>query len=189
MSHSGYHDAHMPHLATRFVAGMAVAAGLSACAAMDSATAPQPSGTASAPRVAPTPSGVAWAQDLVFTGDLGGRLTGVVPNQPGQSNQCTGFNSKTTGKWVSQIYGPVAGGVYGVLVTVDPYRGPGTYTAGTTLQVHSADQKQVWEAEAGDPVKFGVNNDEQSGTIDATLTNLADNKGKLHLTGSWSCRT
>ena len=168
---------------------MAVAAALSACAAMDSATAPEPSGTPSLPAVAPTPSGVAWAQDLAFSGDVSGRLTSVVPNQPGQTNQCTGFNSKTTGKWVSEIYGPVANGVYGLVITVDPYRGPATYTSGTTVQVHSTDQKQVWEAQAADAVKFAVNNDEQSGTLDAVLTNLADNKGKLHVTGSWSCRS
>ena len=189
MSHSGYHDARMPLFATRLVAGMAVAAALSACTALENASAPEPTANASAPAVAPTPSGAAWAQDLVFSGDLSGRLTSVVPNQPGQANQSTGFNSKSTGKWVSQIFGPVATGVYGVIVTVDPYRGPGTYATGTSVQVHSVDQKQVWEAQAGDAVKFGVNNDEQSGTLDATLTNLADNKGKLHVTGSWSCRS
>ena len=134
MSHSGYHDARMPLFATRLVAGMAVAAALSACTAMENASAPEPTATASQPAIQPTPSCVAWAQDLVFSGDVSGRLTGVVPNQPGQNNRCTGFNSKTTGKWVSQIYGPVANGVYGLIVTVDPYRGPAAYTAGTAVQ-------------------------------------------------------
>jgi hypothetical protein len=34
-----------------------------------------------------------------------------------------------------------------------------------------------------------VNADEESGTVDATLTNLSNAKSKLTLKGSWSCRT
>lgn len=190
MSHEGYHDARMPGPTTRFVAGIAATLALGGCSALQDATAPEPSGPASQAAVAPTPSGPPWAQDLAFSGDLTGRMTGVVPNQPGQRSQCTGANSKAAGNWASTIYGQVGSGVYGLVITATPYRGPGTYAGGVaTVEVNSADQKQVWQSQMDDSVAFVVNNDEQSGRLDATLTNLSDGKSKLRVTGSWSCRT
>ena len=183
----------MPRSGTRFLAGMAAALALSACSALQDATAPPPSATPAssaaftAPR--PSPSGLAWAEDLTFSGELAGRMTGIVPNQPGQRSECTGPNSKTAGNWASTFFGQVGSGVYGVVLTANPYRGPGSYAAGpTSVEVHSADLKQVWQSQAGDTITFVVNNDEQTGALAAVLTNLSDGKTKLHVTGTWSCR-
>ena len=41
----------------------------------------------------------------------------------------------------------------------------------------------------GDTVAFAVNNDEESGTLDATLTNVGSGTGKLKVSGRWSCKT
>ena len=183
----------MPRPGTRILAGMAATLALSGCSALQDATGPPPSATASAsaaqPAPRPSPSGVAWGEDLGFSGEMTGRMTGIVPNQPGQRSECTGPNSKTSGKWASTFFGQVSGGVYGVVVTANPYRGPGSYLAGpASVEVHSVDQKQVWQSQAGDAITFVVNNDEQTGSIDAVLTNLSDGKTKLHLAGTWSCR-
>jgi hypothetical protein len=183
----------MPRPGTRILAGMAAVLALSGCSALQEAAPPAPTATAvssaalTAPR--PSPSGLAWAEDLAFSGEMTGRMTGIVPNQPGQASNCTGPNSKTGGQWASTFFGQVSNAVYGVVITANPYRGPGSYQAGpATVEVHSADQKQVWQTQTGDPVTFAVNNDEQSGSIDAVLTNLGDGKTKLHIAGSWSCR-
>lgn len=168
---------------------MAAALALVGCAQTADLTAPPPAPSTSAAVVAPTPSGVAWAEDLAFSGELSGHMTGIVPNQPGQRSECTGPSSKTAGNWASTFFGQVANGVYGVVVTADPYRGPGSYTTGLAkIEVHSADQSKVWQTQAGDTVTFTVANDEQSGTLNAVLTNLADGKTKLTIAGHWSCR-
>jgi hypothetical protein len=183
----------MPRPGTRILAGMAAVVALSGCSALQDAAAPAPSATPAssaaltAPR--PSPSGAAWAEDLAFSGEMAGRMTGIVPNQPGQTSNCTGPNSKTGGQWASTFFGQVANGVYGLVITANPYRGPGSYPAGpTAIEVYSADLKQVWHSQAGDTVTFVVNNDEQTGTVDAVLTNQGDGKTKLHVTGTWSCR-
>lgn len=183
----------MPRPGTRFLAGMAAALALSACSTLQDATAPTPtpstSGSAALTAPQPSPSGVAWAEDLTFSGEMAGRMTGIVPNQPGQRSECTGPNSKTSGNWASTLFGQVSNGVYGLVVTANPYRGPGSYAAGPAkVEIHSADQKQVWQSQTGDVVTFTVNNDEQTGTLDAALTNLSDGKTKLRVSGTWSCR-
>lgn len=171
----------------RAVTGMAAALALAGCSALQEAAAPEPPATASA---APSSlaGGAAWAQDLTFSGDLTGRVTTIVPNQPGQQSECTGRNSKTGGRWDSSIYVQLSGTVYDLVISASPYRGPGSYPA-ATVQVQSADGRQVWQTQSGDPVSFTVASDEESGTVDATLTNLADVKTKLSVKGSWTCRT
>ncbi len=184
----------MPRSGTRFLAGMAAGLALlllGGCSAMSSGS-PSPTPSASESAVSapvPTPSGVAWAEDLTFSGELTGHMTGIVPNEAGQRSQCTGPGSKSSGQWALKLFGQVANGVYGLVVTANPYRGPGAYTAvAAKVQVFSADQQQVWQSQAGDPVSFSVANDEETGSLDTVLTNLADGKTKMHVTGTWSCR-
>ena len=163
---------------------------LTGCSALEDATTPTPTAATPTPVALASPAGPAWTQDLSFTGELQGRMTGIVPNQAGQHSDCTGPNSKTAGNWALTLFGQVGPNVYGVVITANPYRGPGSYPAGpASVEVHTVDLKQVWQVQPGDSVTFRVNNDEQSGTLDATLTDLADAKGKLRVAGSWSCRS
>jgi hypothetical protein len=80
--------------------------------------------------------------------------------------------------------------VYEVLVTVRPYRGPGTYRApDVVVQVARADGSAVWQTSAGDAATFTVGVGEESGTLSATLTNLSSTATWLRVDGRWSCRT
>jgi hypothetical protein len=166
-------------------------AGLAACG---SPTAAPPAATA-APTVTPTPSAAsgarqAWAQNLVLSGPVSGRIVTIAPNGPGQTSECSGRNSRIAGAWASTINGQLGQDVYGIVFTAKPYRGPGTYRQDSTrIQVHSADNRRVWQTQPGDPVVLVVANDEESGTVQATLTDLADGTTKLQLSGSWSCVT
>ena len=47
----------------------------------------------------------------------------------------------------------------------------------------------MWETSADDPATFVVASDEESGTLQATLTDLNSNVTKLRLSGRWSCVT
>lgn len=189
----------MPDSRTRFVAGMAALAcafAVQACAALDAAPSPSPTGAASAlPPTSPTPSPTGsafgnWSESLDFAGDLGGHMSTVVANDTSRRSECTGKNSKTGGTWASTLYGDVGGKTFGVIFTISGYRGPGLYREGAgTVQVHSVGGDHDWQSRAGDALTVTVGNDEESGTVDANLTNLADGRSKLHLTGSWTCRT
>src|SRR5207248_9144602 len=99
-------------------------------------------------------------------------------------------NSSTAGQWALHVFGQVGPQVLGVVVTANPYRGPGQYTGTTTVvQVHNLDNSGVWQSGAADPVAFAVNNDEESGTLQATLTSVANGTGKLKVSGRWACKT
>ena len=71
-----------------------------------------------------------------------------------------------------------------------PYGGPGSYRAPVvSVQVSKPDGSAVWETSAGDSAMFVVGSDEESGTLQATLTDLNSNTTKLRLSGRWSCVT
>jgi hypothetical protein len=140
------------------------------------------------PAPAPVPAG-SWTESLTFSGDVQGGLTRVLPDSAATRSECTGRNSRTAGAWASALYGPVGGDVYEVLVTVRPYRGPSTYrTPDVLVQVARPDGSAVWQTSAGDTATFTVGVDEESGTLSATLTNLATTATRLRLDGRWSCR-
>jgi hypothetical protein len=46
----------------------------------------------------------------------------------------------------------------------------------------------VWQSRGSDRVTFILDRSQQSGTIDAMLTNAATGKDGLHVTGTWNCR-
>lgn len=159
-----------------------------------------PASPAASPTPAPAtptpqpPAGVGWVEQLTFSGDLSGLLNQVLSPDASTRSECTGKNSRNGGAWSSSIYGPLGKDVYGLVVVAGSYRGPGAYSQPqVSVQVHKVgDNTAVWQSVADDPVKFVVNNDEESGTLDATLNNLssvAANKPSLKVSGSWSCKT
>jgi hypothetical protein len=139
----------------------------------------------------PSPSHLAvWEEDLNFSGELSGTMKAIVPVDPSTRSECTGRNSKTAGAWASRLFGFVGSDVYGVLFTVSKYRGPGSYSDPQfTVQVHRLDNSAVWQSSGTGQATLTVGDDEESGSIDAVLSNLASNQAALQLRGSWSCRT
>jgi len=170
-----------------------VALAFCGCSTIQEATAPSPSTSAQLPVTAViTPNGFGgnWNEDLALSGELTGRIGEVVASQPGQASECTGKNSKTAGQWALHVFSQVGSTVYGLVVTADPYRGPGNYTETTTaVQVHNLDNSKVWQSGTEDKVAFAVNNDEESGSLEATMTNVGSGTGKLKVSGRWSCKT
>lgn len=177
----------MPRPGTHLAGILAVLAA-AGCSVLE--TLPTPSAApSSSPSVAAAPY-AAWAQDLSFGGDLTGTMGQVLSGDPGMRSECTGRNSLTAGTWASNLFGYVGSQVYGVTIRVAAYRGPGSYAApGVTVQVHRPDNSAVWQTSSGDAATFTVATDQESGTVDATLTNLATTRSKLALSGRWSCRS
>ncbi len=153
---------------------------------------PAPSGAAP-PAVAvtspPARLSDAWVQALTFSGDVQGAMDHVIPAGAGARSECSGRNSRPAGAWASALFGAVGREVYEVLVMVRPYRGPGSYRAPeVTVQVARPDGSAVWQTSGGDTATFTIGLDEESGSVSATLTNLASTATKLRLDGRWSCR-
>lgn len=164
-----------------------VALALTGCSALE----PQPQVSQAPPSPSPSSSGgAAWVEDLRFTGDLQGTLNQVIPGFGSTRSACTGRRGQTATTWVLTIFGLVGKDVYGVTVTVSGYRGPGTYAAPQAdVQVFRPDNSAGWRVGPGDQVTFTVGADQESGQLNAILTNLANDQTKLRLSGSWSCRT
>jgi hypothetical protein len=142
------------------------------------------------PAPSPVSADAGWAQAMDFSGDVRGAMYRVVPGGGATRSECTGRNSRPAGTWVSALFGPVGPDVYEVLVTVRPYRGPGVYRAPDVMvQVSRPDGSAVWQTSGSDPATFGVGAGEESGSVDATLTNLASTTTALRLDGRWSCRS
>ena len=57
-----------------------------------------------------------------------------------------------------------------------------------TIEVHSIDTTKVWQSRGNDIVTFTLDRSQQSGMIDAMLTNADSGKDGLHLTGHWNCK-
>jgi hypothetical protein len=159
---------------------------VAACAA-----APLPAGVTTAASAARPAAGGGWTQALTFTGDIQGGMDHVLPDSSAERSECSGRNSRAAGAWAAALYGPIGGqAVYEVVVTVQPYRGPGTYHApGVTVEVAVPDGSAVWQTSAGDAATFTVEPGEQTGTVSATLTNLSTTATSVHVDGRWSCVT
>lgn len=149
-----------------------------------------PAASPSASAAATTAPQLNWAEALSFSGDVKGTMYQVVVGDQGTRSECTGRNSRYGGAWASTLYGTVGKEVYGVLVTVRPYAGPGSYRVPVlSVQVSRPDGSAVWQTSGGDTATFVVGSDEESGTLQATLTDLNSNTTKLRLSGRWSCVT
>jgi hypothetical protein len=156
------------------------------CSAMASTSVPSPT-----PTKPPTPTPAAnWNQDMTLAGDVNTRIQTIAPTEPKVHSECSGKNSRTTGTWASTIYWILNGDRWGVVVLAPNYKGPGVYAGGAvSVQVHNGDSSKVWKNLDTDPANFVVGGDEESGTIDATLSNLSAYRGRLHISGRWSCKT
>jgi hypothetical protein len=170
-------------------AAIVLALAVAACGTPAAPTA-QSSPSASPLPAASSPSGQGWVENLTFSGDFTGTMTVIAPNQTDRQSECSGKNSRTGGTWASIIFGPVGNQTLGVSFLSSQYRGPGIYSESVaSAQVFTPDHAKAWQSVASDSVKFTVNSDEESGMIDATLTNLINGTSKLQLKGNWSCRT
>jgi hypothetical protein len=55
--------------------------------------------------------------------------------------------------------------------------------------MHNPDNSVVWMNRAPDKVTFTVERGQQTGTVDAQMTNSTSGKsGAEHVTGRWNCR-
>lgn len=164
--------------------------GAAGCSALEpvpgAAASPSPAASAAAaPNAAPS-----WVENLSFTGDVRGTLNQITPGDDTMRSACTGRRGQGSSTWVLTIFGAVARGTYGLQVRIDDYRGPGRYAAPQAgIQVFRPDNSAGWRASGGDPVTFTVGPDQQSGDLQATMTNLANDQSKLRVNGNWTCVT
>jgi hypothetical protein len=133
-----------------------------------------------------------WSEGLAFAGDVSGQMTGIVPDTDTEQSECTGSRTHNGETWSDTFYGTLdaSGQIWGVVLLVENFRGPGSYIDGSvTVEMHSQDTTRVWSSGDGDKVTFVVARNQQSGTLDATLTNATTGKvAAEHITGRWNCR-
>jgi len=121
----------------------------------------------------------------------GAQLTGIVADSGEQVSQCTGSKTRTGEQWADTFYGVVGstGQTWEIGFVVNNFRGPGTYhTTDSTIVVRSLDKKKVWLNLSRDKVTFSVSSTQQSGTVDAALTDATTGKPGLKVIGQWNCR-
>ncbi len=145
------------------------------------------------PSPSPTPivAQGSWIQNLTFAGELSGHLAGIVPDVGVQKSQCTGGRTHNGETWADIFYGTVdvSVDVWGVVFQINNFRGPGTYqNSSVTVEVHNPDATKVWQSRGSDKITFVLDRSQQSGTIDAMLTNATTGKDGLQVTGRWNCR-
>jgi hypothetical protein len=120
-------------------------------------------------------------------------MAAIVADIGNRTSVCTGARPRTGQLWADRFFGTINsdGSVYGVIFNVGNFAGPGTYKdAAVTVQVFDpADTTRVWESLGADSVTFVLDRSQESGTVDAKLTNADTGKaGALHITGSWNCK-
>jgi len=158
-----------------------------ACTATE-ASVPPPA-AASTPAATATPAGGGWAESLLLSGDVAGALEQVLPPEAGGRSECSGRNSRHTGTWAGTIAGEIDGQPYDLLMTAAPYRGPGVYRPpDASVQVAKPDGSAVWQTSGTDSATFTIAADEESGTLEATLTDLSSQATRVRVAGRWSCR-
>ncbi len=81
----------------------------------------------------------------------------------------------------------IGGQRYALVILVDNYKGPGTFTSTLNVEVHSPDKGRVWQTRADDHVSLTVGTTEEAGLLDAALSNAATPASKLRINGNWSC--
>jgi hypothetical protein len=144
----------------------------------------------------PSPSPVIaqgnWAQSLTFAGDVPGQMSAIIPDTGEVKSECTGQKTHVGEEWADTFYGTIdaSGDVWGVVLDIANFSGAGTYLDGAiAVEMHSADRTKVWLSRAGDKITFTIDRNQQSGTIDATMTNASSGKvAAEHITGRWNCR-
>jgi hypothetical protein len=155
-------------------------------------------------KVGPSPSPVIpegnWVQNLTLSGDLPGHITSILTDQSGQETFCSGAKARSGETWSDSFFATVdsSGNEWQFSVVIENFRGPGTYTGkDVKIALQSPDNTQTWLNQDADPsqnlgadkVTFTITRDQQSGTIDAALTNATSGKrGAEHISGAWNCR-
>lgn len=147
-------------------------------------------------KTVPSPSPVIaqgnWSQALAFQGDVPGQMTGIVPDTATQRSQCTGSRTHNGETWSDGFFGTLdsSGQQWQVIFLIGNFRGPGTYAnADVNVQLQTLDNKKAWLNLDGDKVTFIVDRSQQSGSVDALLTNATSGKsGAEHITGRWNCK-
>ncbi|HLZ25882.1 MAG TPA: hypothetical protein VKV73_01015 [Chloroflexota bacterium] len=140
----------------------------------------------------PPPVAATWTQDLDFSGEVTGHMSSIVPDTATITNACTGAKPRIGQTWADEFYGTIdsSGDVWGVDFVINNYGGPGVYKDNAIdIQVHNSDNTKVWLRLDGDTATFTLDRTQESGTVDALLTNAGSGKaGALHLTGRWNCK-
>jgi hypothetical protein len=168
------------------VVAAVVAVAVSGCSLLEQQVSvrPTPTPTPFVASSAPPP----WTENLTFSGDLSGTMNQVVAGSGGTRTICTGQRGQGGAAWVLTLFGPVGRAVYGLQLTVSDYRGPGAYKAPqASMQVFRPDATLGWQSLDGDQVSLVLDSSRQSGTVDATLTNLTNDSSKVRVSGRWSC--
>ena len=132
-----------------------------------------------------------WTQNLTFTGELTGQMSGIVADTGDHVNACTGAKTRNGEQWADTFYGSTDAGttVWEIGFVVKNFRGPGSYqTADSAIVVRSLDKTRVWLNLPRDKVTFTVSTTQQSGTINAALTDANSGKAAVKITGTWNCR-
>jgi hypothetical protein len=133
-----------------------------------------------------------WTEGLTFTGDMPGQMTGIVADSGDLQSACTGSKSRTGDIWSDIFYGTLdsSGQVWGIVFKVQNFSGPGTYVnSAVTVEMHDLNATHVWLTQDGDKITFTIDRSQQTGTLDATLTNATSGKvAAEHVTGRWNCR-
>ena len=156
------------------------------------------------PTAGPSPSPVLaqgnWNQNLTLTGDLPGQITAIVPDQGTQQTFCSGAKARDGETWADTFYATVdsSGSEWQLSILIKNFRGPGTYSnKDVQIALESPDNTQTWLNQDADPlqnlpadkVTFTMARSQQTGTVDAELTNATSGKrGAEHISGSWNCR-
>jgi hypothetical protein len=164
------------------------AAGIVALIVLTACTQNTPPAVASPSPVIPEGN---WSQNLTFTGAVTGQMTAIVPDSGDQISACTGSKTRTGEQWADTFYGSTDAGttVWEIGFVVKNFRGPGSYqTADSAIVVRSLDKTKVWLNLPRDKVTFTVSTTQQSGTINAALTDANSGKAAVKITGTWNCR-
>ena len=133
-----------------------------------------------------------WNESLTLMGDVPGQISGIVPDTEAQQSTCSGSKTRLGEVWADSFFSTVdaSGANWQMTFVIENFRGPGTYKDGEVQVVlQSPDNTKAWLNLSSDKVTFTIGRNQQSGTIDATLTNATSGKtGTEHITGSWNCR-
>ncbi len=133
-----------------------------------------------------------WNQSLTLSGDMSGRITTIVPDTSTQQSTCSGSKARNGEVWADSFYTTIdaSGAQWQLTMVVQNFRGPGTYTNGdVNVVLQSPDNTKTWLSLGSDKVTFTISRSQQSGTIDAALTNASSGTtGAEHIKGTWNCQ-
>ena len=132
-----------------------------------------------------------WNQSLTLSGDVSGQITTIVPDTSAQKSTCSGSRARNGEVWADSFFTTIdtSGTQWQLTIVVQNFRGPGTYSNGdVNVVLQSPDNSKAWLSLSADKVTFTINRSQQSGTIDASLTNATSGTtGAEHVKGTWSC--